>query len=97
MPKISNEKKQKIQEQILFYLYNSFPTPKFISDIAKELARDEEFIKTLMIHLSKNELIIKIDKNPQGIKYTKRLRWRLSNKAHKAYSTQQKKPTLNHN
>ncbi len=93
MPKISQEKKQKIQEQILFYLYNSFPTPKFISDISKELARDEEFIKILINELLKKGLVIKIDKNPKGIKYLKRLRWRLSNKAHEAYSKQQR---LNH-
>ncbi len=96
MPQISNKKKQKIQEQIIFYLFNSFPNPKFITDIAKELARDEEFIKTLVFDLLKKELLIRINKNPKGIKYKKRLRWRLSNKVQEAYAKQQKQ-TLNHN
>jgi len=99
MPKISNEKRQKIQEQILFYLYSSFPKSLFISDISKELARDEEFIKILMLDLLKNDLVIKIAKNSKGINYIKRLRWRLSNKAHEAYSNHQKnkvnQPQLN--
>lgn len=89
MPIISNEKKEKIQEQILFYLYSIFPKQEFISAISKELARDEEFIKELMFVLLQKQLVVKIDKNPKGILYTKRLRWRLSNKAHEAYKTHQ--------
>ena len=90
MPTISQEKKEKIQEQILFYLFNTFPKPQFISEIAKELARDEEFIKDLIHKLLKKELVLKIDKNPKGIKYTRRLRWRLSNKAHEIYKQHNK-------
>lgn len=85
MPPISKEKRDKIQEQILSYLFHEFPKQKFISEIARELARDEEFIKTLMFDLLKKELVIKISKNQKGINYKKRLRWRLSNKAHQAY------------
>lgn len=88
MPQISKQKKDKILEQILFYLYQSFPKQIFISDIAKELARDEEFIKTLMLDLLKKELVVKIDKNSKGINYSRRLRWRLSNKVYDLYSKQ---------
>jgi predicted transcriptional regulator with HTH domain len=88
MPQISKQKKDKISEQILFYLYQSFPRQLFTSDIAKEVARDEEFIKQIMIDLQKKELVIKVDKNSQGIIYQRRLRWRLSNKVHEAYSKQ---------
>ena len=96
MPKISQQKIDKIQEQILFHLYNLFPKQVFISDIAKELARDEEFIKTLMFELLKKELVIKVNKNPKGIIYSRRLRWRISNKAHDIYSKFQKnhKPSI---
>jgi len=90
MPKIGQQKKDKIQEQILFFLYDKFPNPQFSSDIARETARDEEFIKTLMFELLKKELLIKINKNPKGIQYSRRLRWRLSNKAHDIYSKHQK-------
>ncbi len=89
MPKISKKKIEKISEQILFYLYSIFPKQIFTSDIAEELARDEEFIKDLLKKLEKNGLIIKIDKNSKGIKYSRRLRWRISNKAYNIYKEQQ--------
>ena len=78
MPKISEQKIEKISEQILSYLYSIFPKQVFTSDIAKELARDEEFMKNLLKELEKKELVIKINKNPQGFQYSRRLRWRIS-------------------
>ena len=85
MPKISKEKIEKISEQILSYLFSIFPKQVFTSDIARELARDEEFIKNLLLDLQKKELVIKIDKNSLGYKYSRRLRWRISNKAYEIY------------
>jgi len=89
MPKISQQKIEKISEQILSHLYSIFPKQIFTSEIAKETARDEEFTKKLLKKLEKKELIIKINKNPQGIKYSRRERWRISNKAHKIYKQHQ--------
>jgi predicted transcriptional regulator with HTH domain len=89
MPPISKEKRERISEQILHYLFGIFPKQVFTSDIAKELARDEEFIKILLIELQKKDLVIKIDKNPEGIQYSRRLRWRISNKAHEIYKKMQ--------
>jgi len=89
MPPISNQKIQKIKEQILFYLYNIFPKQVFTSEISRELARDEEFIKKILEQLNKNQLIVKINKNPSGIKYSRRRRWRLSNQVHEVYSKHQ--------
>ena len=89
MPKISEQKLERISEQILFHLYSIFPKQIFTSDIAKELARDEEFIKKLLKQLEKKELVIKIDKNPKGFQYSRRLRWRISNKAHNIYTKHQ--------
>jgi len=89
MPQISKQKREKIQEQIIFYLYSIFPKQVFTADIAKELARDEEFIKILLFELEKKQLVIKINKNPKGIIYSRRLRWRISNKAHEIYSEHQ--------
>jgi len=91
MPKLSKEKQEKIQEQVLLHLFSIFPQQIFTSDIAKEMARDEEFIKTLLLDMEKKELIIKISKNSQGINYLKRARWRLSNKAYDIYSQHQQK------
>jgi len=89
MPKISNQKKEKISEQIISYLYSVFPKQIFTSNIAKELARDEEFIKDLLKNLEKKEIVKKINKNPQGLQYSRRLRWRISNKAYEIYKKHQ--------
>lgn len=85
MPKISEQKIEKISEQILSYLYSIFPKQVFTSDIAKELARDEEFIKKLMKELEKKELVVKINKNSLGYEYSRRRRWRISNKTYEIY------------
>lgn len=84
--KLSQVKKDKIAEQILSLLYHEHPKSKFTAEIAREIARDEEFIKSLMYDLTNKGLIVPIKKNPDGIFYTRRIRWRLSNKAYSAYS-----------
>ena len=85
MPRISDQKIEKISEQVLSFMYSIFPKQIFTSDIAKELARDEEFIKKLLLDLEKKDLVLKIDKNSSGYKYSRRLRWRISNKAYDLY------------
>jgi predicted transcriptional regulator with HTH domain len=45
--KISEQKIEKISEQILAMLYSISPKSLFTSHIAKEIARDEEFRKIL--------------------------------------------------
>ena len=89
--RISNQKKEKIYEQILALLYSVSPKPLFTLNIAKELARDEEFIKTLLLDLKRKELITEIKKNPKGMPYMKRSRWKLSDSAYQAYKTHQHK------
>lgn len=87
--KISQEKQDKICEQILHYLYTISPKTAFTSHIAKEIARDEEFVKKLLYFLKQKSLVIEIKKNPKGIIYSKRSRWRLSNKTYDAYAYRQ--------
>ncbi len=87
--KISKQKRDKIFEQILAHLYSINPRPTFAAHIAKELARDEEFIKKLLLELKKKKLTIEIKKNPKGIDYVRRSRWRLSDKAYEAYKQNQ--------
>ncbi len=89
MPQISKEKKEKIQEQVLHHLFSIFPKQIFTSDIAREMARDEEFIKVLLVDLEKKDLIVRISKNSDGKIYSRRIRWRLSNKAQEIYSKHQ--------
>ena len=89
MPRVSKEKREKISEQILHHLFTLSPEAKFTSDIAKEIARDEEFTKALLMDLSKKKLIVEINKNKNGVQYAKRQRWRLSSPAFEAYRKHQ--------
>ena len=86
---ISKEKKEKISEQILAYLYITNPKPIFTFHIAKEIARYEEFVKQLLRDLKKKEFVVEITKNPQGKEYLKRSRWKLSEKAYLIYKQKQ--------
>lgn len=87
--KISDKKKEKISEQILLFLYSNNPKSYFTSHIAQEIARDEEFIKSLLLNLKKKRLVIEIKKNPKGIDYTKRSRWKLSESSYNIYQNYQ--------
>lgn len=91
--RISQEKKDKIAEQILSYLYNFFPKYPFTAEIAREIARDEEFIKKILFELKEKNLVIAIKKNNEGIPFLRRLRWGLSNKVYDIYHLKQ--DTLN--
>jgi len=89
MPKISQKKKDKISEHLIHYLYSVSPEPKFTSDIAEEIARDEEFTKVLLTNLKSKNLLLEIKKNPQGKDYSRRQRWTLSQEAYSAYNKRQ--------
>ncbi len=83
--KISKEKREKISEQILAYLYSINPKPAFTAHIAKEMARDEEFMKDLLMDLKEKKLVVEIKKNSKGVQYLRRSRWKLSDKVYQAY------------
>ncbi|MDP1729112.1 MAG: hypothetical protein Q8L27_02835 [archaeon] len=88
--RLSKEKKDKIAEQILMHLYQSFPKQLFTSEISKEIARDEEFIKTLMFELKDKNLVLNIRKNESGKEFVRRMRWQLSGPAYQAYDVKAK-------
>lgn len=90
MPIISQKKKDKIAEQILHHLFEISPSSHFTSEIAEATARDEEFIKVILQDLQKKSLVVLIDKNPEGITYQKRQRWRLSQQAYDIYKKHQR-------
>lgn len=87
--KISGKKKDKISEQILAHLFSISPRAAFTSYIAEEVARDEEFIKKILLELKKKELILEIKKNSNGISYLRRSRWKLTPEAFEAYKRKQ--------
>lgn len=83
--RLSKEKRDKISEQILSFLYHSFPKQLFTAEIAKETARDEEFIKALLFELKDKNLVVAIKKNEKGLNFIRRVRWQLSSPAYQAY------------
>ena len=83
--KLSLEKRKRISEQILAFLYQSFPKQAFTAEVARELARDEEFIKKLLLELKDRGFLIAIKKNEKGDSYIRRIKWQLSPKAYEAY------------
>jgi uncharacterized Zn finger protein len=87
--RISDKKREKISEQILAYLFSINPRPEFTNKIAQEIIRDEEFTKKLLLELKKKDFVIEVKKNPKGILYLKRSRWKLNHKVYKIYSQKQ--------
>ena len=86
--KISKEKKDKIAEQLLSILFHNFPKPQYTVNLARELARDEEFIKTILLALKEKQLVTEINKNQNVDQYLRRKRWMLSSQAYDAYKQQ---------
>jgi hypothetical protein len=82
---ISNKKKEKISEQIISLLFSNFPKAVFTVYIAKEIIRDEEFTKKLLISLREKNLVKEIKKNPQGKVYLRRSRWKLTEEVYSYY------------
>jgi len=87
--KISKEKRDKISEHILLTLYSHSPRALFTSKIANEIARNDEFVKELLLKLKKNKLVLEIKKNPKGKKYLRRSRWTLVPRIYELYKRKQ--------
>jgi len=83
--KISTQKKEKIDEQILSLIYYNSPKALFTGNIAQEIARDEEFTKSLLVDLKNKGLLLEIKKSPKGLPYLKRSRWALTDTAYQSY------------
>ncbi len=83
--KISTEKREKISEQILSFLFFNSPRLFFTYEIAKEVARDEEYIKDLLLELKDKGLLVQVTKNQEGNSYKRRIRWKLTDQAYDAY------------
>lgn len=87
--RLSNDKVVKISEQILAVLYSNAPKPLFTYTIAKEVVRDEEFTKKLLVDLRKKSLVVEVKKNASGKPYSRRSRWILSQEAYSTYKKSQ--------
>lgn len=86
MPAISQAKIKKIKEGILTLLFEKMPSVLFTSNIASELARDEEFIKKILFELEKDGLVKRVNTN-----FLRKIKWTLSDKAYLAYKSLQER------
>ncbi|MEK6835577.1 MAG: hypothetical protein AABX55_00975 [Nanoarchaeota archaeon] len=82
MSQISQEKKEKIKEEILRVLYESYPEFMYTYNIADSIIRDNEFSLALLKELQKNNLIIHIEES-KGNKVKRK--WCLTNLAYNKY------------
>jgi hypothetical protein len=89
MPKISEQKQEKIKEAVLLFLFQSSPKALFTSHVSQELARDEEYMKKLLLELEQKNIVVSVKKNQDGLDFKKRMRWRLSEQAYNAYKAAQ--------
>ena len=87
--RLSQDKKDKIAEQVLQFLYHSFPKTPFTAEVAREIVRDEEFVKRILFDLAGKNLVIAIRKNSKGEPFSRRLKWRLPPKVYEAYKSRQ--------
>ncbi len=87
--RLSQDKKNKITEQILSLLFHSFPKEPFTAEIAREIVRDEEFTKRLLFELKDKNLVIPIRRNKKGDSFTRRLKWRLATPVYDIYRSKQ--------
>jgi len=83
--RLSKQKRDRISEQVLSHLYHNFPRAFFTAELAKETARDEEFIKAMLLELQDKKIVSCIKKSSEGVLYSRRMRWTLSPKAYDAY------------
>jgi predicted transcriptional regulator with HTH domain len=87
--RISQSKKNRIVEQILSFLFHNFPNTPFTAEIAREIARDEEFVKKLLFELKEKNLVVVVRKNNKGELFTRRLKWKLTNSVYDIYKSKQ--------
>ena len=84
--RLSKNKKDRITEQILAFLYHSFPKQQFTATISQDIARDEEFVKSLLFDLRSKGLVVPIRKNSKGVAFTRRIKWTLTKRVYDVYS-----------
>jgi len=83
--RISASKEEKIKESALHLLFESSPRAMFTAAIAQTLARDEEYMKKLLLDLEARKLVVSVKKNSDGKGYRRRMRWLLDPKTYETY------------
>ena len=71
MSKISLNTTNLLKDDIISILYENQLQPLLTIEIARELRRDKEFTKKLLLELKEKEILNEIKKNNKGKGYTK--------------------------
>lgn len=80
MSKISQDKLDRIKENILQYLFEESPRSLFTYEIAEGQARDKEFTLKLMLELEAKKLVRQTKKD-----FNRKRKWTLTDEAYSAY------------
>ncbi len=89
MVKLSEKTIKLLKDDIISILYERPLEAMFTNEIAKELRRDNEFTKKLLLELKKESLIEQVKKNKRGQQYLTHLKWRIPPKILKAFNNQE--------
>ena len=82
MSKISQERIERIKEEILRNLYESYPEFKYTYEVSDFVLRDDEFTLNLLKELKKVGLVEHLEES-KGAKIKRK--WSLSNNAYEKY------------
>ena len=75
MSKISNNTINLLKDDIISILFEDQLKPLLTIQIARELRRDKEFTKKLLLELKNKGILNEIKKNNKGKDYLKRSKW----------------------
>ena len=76
MSRISKKNFERIASDAVSALYSSYPVPLTTRAIAREVARDNEFIKRVLVFLESRKLVVRVKKD-----YERWVKWKLSRAA----------------
>ena len=79
MSKISNNKIEKIKNEILFILFENNLKGMYTKDVSDEIARDKEFVLKILKELESKNLVKNV------LKHKVRKKWIMTEKAYEAY------------
>ena len=82
MPRISQNTRHRIAEQVLGLLLDNYPIPMTTREVAHELVRDKEFVRSLLEMLRGHGMVRTWGKK-SGTAYSRWLKWSLTDEAKK--------------
>ena len=84
MYRISEANFKRIAESALGVLYEKFPLPLSTTQVAAELARDNEFVLKVMLFLEKKGYAVRVGKGKLG-DLSRTVKWKISKQARETY------------